>query len=80
MSIDALQEKIRKRKSGLLLDLTLFPRELPEGEGDEESRYAAFCRSLLAELKGAIPAVRFRLSVFALWGPGMLGLLPELTK
>ena len=80
MSIDVLQEKIRKRKSGLLLDLTLFPHELPEGEGKEEERYASFCRSLLAELKGSIPALRFRLSAFALWGPKMLGLLPELTK
>ena len=32
MSIDALQEKIRKRKCPLIVDMTVLPKELP-GEG-----------------------------------------------
>lgn len=79
MSIDALQEKIRKRKSGLVLDLTLFPQDFPGEAQDKETRYDAYCRSLLTGLKGRIPAVRFRLSAFALWGKEMLALLPDLT-
>lgn len=79
MSIDALQEKIRKRKSGLVLDLTLFPQDFPGEAQDKEARYDAYCRSLLTGLKGLIPAVRFRLSAFALWGKEMLALLPALT-
>ena len=29
MSIDALQEKIRKRKSALIVDMTIYPGQLP---------------------------------------------------
>ena len=32
MSIDALQEKIRKRKCPLIVDMTVLPKDLP-GEG-----------------------------------------------
>lgn len=78
MSIDALQEKIRKRKSALLLDMTLYPGDFP-GE-DPAAQYDAYCRSLLTCLKGQIPGVRFRYSAFALWGAGMPEKLSALTK
>lgn len=80
MSIDALQDKIRRRKSALVLDMTLFPDDFPEEEQDKAARYDSYCRSLLNGLKGQIPAVRFRLSAFSLWGPQMLSMLPGLTK
>ena len=38
MSIDALQEKIRKRKSALIVDMTIYPGQLPEHwAGDRKS-------------------------------------------
>lgn len=77
MSIDALQEKIRKRKSALLLDLTLFPEELPQEYADAYPRY---CLALLKGLKGRIPGVRFRFSHFALLGAQTLSQLPTLLK
>lgn len=80
MSMDVLQEKIRKRKCALVLDLTLFPGDFPQEGAEKETQYSAFCQKLLTGLKGQIPGVRFRLSAFALWGPRGLALLSELTK
>lgn len=80
MSIDALQEKIRKRKSALVADLTIYPGSLPEkwAEVGFEEGYRQYIPELLRGLKGLIPGVRFRLSAFALLGSDMLALLPEL--
>lgn len=82
MSVDGLQEKIRKRKSALTVDMTLFPGQLPEcyaGKSFPEG-YRQYCLDLMKCLKGQIPAVRFRLSALALLGVQMLEILPELTK
>ena len=82
MSVDGLQEKIRKRKSALMADFTLLPGQLPEryaGESFPEG-YGRYALDLLKGLKGQIPAVRFRLSAFALLGAQTLEILPELTK
>ncbi len=70
MSIDRLQDKIRKLKNPFLLELA--PELL--GEGDIPDR----CKALLEGLKGQIPGVRFRFGSFALLGPEGLLWLKEL--
>ena len=82
MSIDGLQEKIRKRKSALMADITLLPGQLPGRYAAESfpEGYRQYALDLLKGLKGQIPAVRFRLSAFALLGAQTLEILPELTR
>ena len=78
MSIDALQEKIRKRKCALIVDMTVLPGALPgEGEREEQER---FFKELLRALRGRIPGVRFRLSALALMGPEALSMGQKLTQ
>lgn len=82
MSVDALQEKIRKRKCALIVDMTVLPGALPpqySGASFLES-YGAYVRALLKGLKGLVPGVRFRLSAFALLGGEALNLLPALLR
>ena len=62
MSVDILQEKIRKTKNPSVLELNFSRNDLPSQCED----YDTFCRELLAELKGMVPAVRFSFSAFAL--------------
>ena len=72
MSIDVLQEKIRKKKNALMVDFSLRPSMLPpelvNGQNPIEA-YLSFCRELLTAMKSSVAAVRFRFSVFALMGP-----------
>ena len=62
MSVDILQEKIRKTKNPSVLELNLSAGDLPPRCED----YGAFCRALLDGLKGIVPAVRFSFAAFAL--------------
>ena len=62
MSVDLLQEKIRKTKNPSVLVLEAFGENLPETMADFRSYYGA----LLEQLKGLIPAVRFGFGSFAL--------------
>lgn len=82
MSVDKLQEKIRKVKNPSVLDMTVYQKQLPpylmEAEGSFPAAYARFCRDLLLGLKGTVPAVRFSFSFFALMGAAGLELLPKL--
>ncbi len=84
MSIDLLHEKIRKLKNPTVLDFSLKPNQLPphllEDEGDYLSAYSRFCRELMAELKGNVPAVRFSFDAFALMGCAGLDNLSELLN
>ncbi len=75
MSVDALQEKIRKTKNPSVLELNLPLSELPPQFEQTAAGYGEFCRQLLDGLKGIVPAVRFSFSVFALNGA-----LEELKK
>lgn len=71
MSMDVLQEKIRKLKNPSMVDLTLLPAQLPacvREAGDELTAYTVFCREMLTALKGTVPAVRFSYDHFALLG------------
>ena len=69
MSIDILQEKIRKTKSPILLDLAVQPDQIPgflrEGKTQSQS-LESFCRALLTAFKGKIPGVRFSFDQWAL--------------
>lgn len=84
MSIDVLQEKIRKKKNALLVDLTMVPSELPQHllteTEDTADAYARFCTELLAGLKDLVPAVRFSFAAFALLGARGLQVLQGLLK
>jgi len=84
MSIDVLQEKIRKTKCPVMLELAAGPSDLPgavrEAAGTEAEAYARVCRELLDALKGEIPAVRVSFSSFALLGPEGLTALSGVLK
>lgn len=69
MSVDILQEKIRKTKNPIVLDLAVTAQQIPthlrEGNSTAEAM-DAFCRGLLSALKGKIPGVRFSFDQWAL--------------
>ena len=73
MSIDVLQDRIRKTKNPSMIDLALpigeFPPHLMEEEGSKAKAYGRFCRELLERLKGIVPAVRLSFTPFAILGP-----------
>lgn len=72
MSIAVLQEKIRKQKNPLVVDLSLMPADIPvhlkEAEESLAKAYGRFCRELLSGLKQVIPAVRLNWGIFTLLG------------
>lgn len=85
MSIDVLQEKIRKTKNPSVMDLTLnaiqIPAHLLAEEGSAAKGYGRFCRELLEKLRGTIPAVRVGFAAFAILGPdGLNELIAVLYK
>ena len=84
MSIDKLQQKIRKLKNPLVVDLTpaaaLIPPQLKQTVSSEPEQYRCFCEELLKSLKGIVPAVRFQMSPFVLLGPEGLSLLQTLLQ
>ncbi len=75
--MDILQEKIRKTKSPVLLDLGVESSFIPDHlQGD----YVRFCRELLEGLKGLICGVRFNFDQFAVMAGGrevLVSLLAE---
>lgn len=81
MSLDKLQEKIRKSKNPTVLDFTVSAAQIPPHllaeEGDLPSAYERFCRELLTGLRGVVPAVRLSYSYFAMLD--RLALLPLLA-
>lgn len=84
MSIDVLQEKIRKTKCPVMLELAASVSELPpnivsESTGAAEA-YARVCRELLDAMKGVVPAVRVSFSSFALLGAEGLTQLTSILK
>ena len=79
MSIDALQEKIRKLKNPSVIDFGVTPEHLPQhlldDEGSVLKAYCRFCRELMDGVKHLVPAVRFSFATFALMSPdGMVEL------
>lgn len=84
MSIDKLQEKIRKMKNPSMVDfsvdLSRIPPHILEEESNEILAYERFCRELLDGLKGTVPAVRFNFGRFSLLGPDGLFLMSRMTE
>ena len=68
MSIDMLQEKIRKLKNPSMVELMLPLAALPPRYAHDAKGYGEFCRDLLGGLKGIVPAVRLSFGAFALLG------------
>ena len=80
MSIDTLQEKIRKTKNPTMLEICPAFDELPERFEHTAAGYAAYARELLAALKDIVPAVRVSFGGFALLGAeGMDALIEVLS-
>lgn len=80
MSIDILQEKIRKMKNPSILELAIPLCDLPSQFEQTAAGYGAFCRELLDGLKEAMPAVRVSFAAFALLGPEGMTQLSETLK
>ena len=80
MSVDILQEKIRKTKCPIVVDLSMLPEHLPpqmlEGRTEAEAM-DAYIRSLLTAFKGKVPGVRFNFDQWAVLD--RLSVLRELT-
>lgn len=84
MSIDVLQDKIRKLKNPSMVDLTLAAADLPgvllEQEGSAAKAYGRFCLEMLENLKTLVPAVRVGFTAFALMGSEGLDQLAQVLK
>lgn len=83
MSIDVLQEKIRKLKNASVVDFSVLQEHIPghirEG-ADEVGAYVRFCRELMVGLKGVVPAVRFSFGQLALMGQKGLPALSDIIN
>lgn len=83
MSVDILQEKIRKTKNPSVLLIEAIPDWLPPHLTREEAMpqaFVRFVRELLDGLKGLVPAVRFGLGSFALLGAEGVNALHQSAK
>ena len=78
MSVDALQEKIRKSKNPCVLNLDAAGDCIPLQYAQQEAGLCAYYSALLRRLKGVIPAVRFSFGSFSLLGAEGLRILTEL--
>lgn len=82
MSIDVLQEKIRKVKNPSVLYLEALPQLIPPHIVQQSSSASEACglfhRELLDGLKGTVSAVRFGLGSYALLGSDGLAALSRL--
>ena len=83
MSIDKLQEKIRKMKNPSMVDFSVeldkIPPHILEEENNEILGYERFCRELMDGLRNLVPAVRFNMGRFSILGSDGLFLLSRLT-
>ena len=77
MSVDVLQEKIRKSKNPTMVELLLPLSSLPPRFPADAKGCGSFCRELLAGLKGTVPAARFTFAAFALLGGDGMGALAQ---
>ena len=84
MAIDKLQDRIRKLKSPLALDLFAqaehIPPQLMSGEKSFMQAYGAYCCELLAQVKDTVAAVRLDAGMFALYGAEGYDTLRQLSQ
>ena len=82
--MDLLQEKIRKLKCSIIVDLATRPEQIPPQLREEKSDSQAmfdYCRELIGALKGIVPGVRFAFNQWALMdGLAMLSELMAYAK
>lgn len=81
MSIDRLQERIRKSRNPVILELSFLLEHIPphiRRERDEVEATIAYCRELLCAMKEQVCAVRFSFGQFAMLGEKGLRGLAEL--
>lgn len=83
MSIDVLQEKIRKLKTPIVVDFAMCSQQIPpsfrDGKNALES-YQDYCGALLEGLQDVVPAVRFSLGQFAMLSPEGVKSLGKLLR
>ena len=81
MSVDVLQEKIRKRKNPTMLELCFgtedIPAQIMQEEGSAAAAYGRYSRCLLTGLKDIVPAVRISFASFVLLGAEGMTVLAE---
>lgn len=84
MSIDALQEKIRKTKAPIVLEFGFDPHCVPSAlrtaDCSDTQAFYAYCRELMGALKGLVSAVRFSFAGFALMDAEGLTALQDLSR
>ena len=84
MSIDVLQERIRKTKCPVMLELAASVSDLPghilSNTTSHAEAYGLVCKELLDTLKGTVPAVRVSLSSFALMGAEGMAQLTDVLQ
>ena len=81
MSIDLLQEKIRKFKNPSIVYLDARMQTVPPCiDGDPCQAYGKFAMDLIDALKDVVPALRFSFAGFAMLGDGGLLVLSQLMR
>ncbi len=70
MSVDLLQEKIRKCKNPTMVELAMDEELIPQAylQGSIPGGWEAYCRELLDALKETVPAVRLGLGCSVIYG------------
>ena len=84
MSMDRLQEKIRRTKNPSVIDMTFFDGMLPEcvasQAADWAEGYLTYTQQLMEALRGQVPALRFSFNSFALRGAKGIATLQKVLK
>ncbi len=81
MSVDLLQEKIRKCKNPTMVELAMDGALIPKGylQGDIPAAWIVYTKELLAALKETVPAVRLSLGSSVIYGPSGVQAVQELA-
>jgi orotidine-5'-phosphate decarboxylase len=84
MAIDKLQDKIRKMKNPLVMNLSVPPEHIPTAIRENTENflkgYKVYVTQLLDGLKSTVPAVRFDLGMFVMHGAEGLQTLFDLLQ
>ena len=80
MSVDTLQEKIRKTKNPTMLELYPDFDQLPPKFEQTAAGYAQYAQALLTALKDTVPALRVSFGGFALLGAAGMEALAEVLN
>lgn len=84
MSIDKLQEKIRRGKNPVVIDLSADSRMIPDCVLEKADTwldaYVLYAQELLEALRGNVPAIRLQFNAFALQGAEGLRALSVIAR